>query len=378
MKKKGFTLIELLAVIVILAVIALIATPAVLNIIEDSKRSAAEASARNIVSAAKSYYMQKIMEDIEIGNIDLSNSELTYEGDKATKGNLSYDANGNVSGKMYISGYCIEVDTDGAITSTKTSEDKCEIGPTEITYEDGNVVYFDVKNGVKCNESDYHSDNSKTGYNGINTTTSNQNGCLKFYSFNYDGGNTINLILDHNTTGSVLWVDYDTFNPGPEDLLNQLKSDTDSWKGTLTPTTYQVKYYKLDYANYKARIITADEIAKITNNTNFNFDDYEEMDYYFSTHSSKQSTTCQEGNISGCKYGWLYDRTATISKDFGALNNSDTDIRGYWTITYSYYGGRLDYAWAVGVEDNLIAVDIINEWDYGVRPVIEVNKDKLK
>ena len=38
MKKKGFTLIELLAVIVILAVIALIATPAVLNIIEDSKK----------------------------------------------------------------------------------------------------------------------------------------------------------------------------------------------------------------------------------------------------------------------------------------------------------------------------------------------------
>ena len=42
MKKKGFTLIELLAVIVILAVIALIATPAVLNIIEDSKKAAAE------------------------------------------------------------------------------------------------------------------------------------------------------------------------------------------------------------------------------------------------------------------------------------------------------------------------------------------------
>ena len=39
--KKGFTLIELLAVIVILAVIALIAAPAVLNIIEDSKKSAA-------------------------------------------------------------------------------------------------------------------------------------------------------------------------------------------------------------------------------------------------------------------------------------------------------------------------------------------------
>ena len=40
-KKNAFTLIELLAVIVVLAIIALIATPAVLNIIEDSKKAAA-------------------------------------------------------------------------------------------------------------------------------------------------------------------------------------------------------------------------------------------------------------------------------------------------------------------------------------------------
>jgi type IV pilus assembly protein PilA len=43
--KKGFTLIELLAVIVILAIIALIATPIVLNIINDTKESAALRSA---------------------------------------------------------------------------------------------------------------------------------------------------------------------------------------------------------------------------------------------------------------------------------------------------------------------------------------------
>ena len=51
MNKKGFTLIELLAVIVILAIIALIATPAVLNIIEDSKESAARDSAMVISKA---------------------------------------------------------------------------------------------------------------------------------------------------------------------------------------------------------------------------------------------------------------------------------------------------------------------------------------
>ena len=38
--KKGFTLIELLAVIIILAIIALIATPIVLNVINDARKSA--------------------------------------------------------------------------------------------------------------------------------------------------------------------------------------------------------------------------------------------------------------------------------------------------------------------------------------------------
>ena len=131
MKKKGFTLIELLAVIVILAVIALIAVPAVLNIIEDSKKSAAEASARNIVSAAKTYYMQKIMEGETVKNIDLSGSALTYEGDKASKGYLSYDTNGNAYGKMYVNDYCIEIKSDGSIVSTKTNESECILRSAE-------------------------------------------------------------------------------------------------------------------------------------------------------------------------------------------------------------------------------------------------------
>ncbi len=134
MKKKGFTLIELLAVIVILAVIALIATPAVLNIIEDSKKAAAEASARNVVSAAKAYYLQNIMDNINTDKIDLSNSPFTYDGDKASKGYLKYDKEGNAYGKMYISGYCIEISANGTINSNKESEKNCTF---EEVKEDG-------------------------------------------------------------------------------------------------------------------------------------------------------------------------------------------------------------------------------------------------
>ena len=53
MKKKGFTLIELLAVIVILAIIALIATPIVMNVIENSRKGAAERSAENYLDAVE-------------------------------------------------------------------------------------------------------------------------------------------------------------------------------------------------------------------------------------------------------------------------------------------------------------------------------------
>ena len=51
--KKGFTLIELLAVIVILAIIALIATPIVLNMINQAKKSAARSAALGYIEAVE-------------------------------------------------------------------------------------------------------------------------------------------------------------------------------------------------------------------------------------------------------------------------------------------------------------------------------------
>lgn len=69
MKNKGFTLIELLAVIVILAIIALIATPVILGIINDARSSAAEESAKLIVSNVQLAYSTAYMAKAKTGDV---------------------------------------------------------------------------------------------------------------------------------------------------------------------------------------------------------------------------------------------------------------------------------------------------------------------
>ena len=58
-KRNGFTLVELLAVIVILALIALIATPIILNIINDTKKSSIKQSAIGYVDAVEKTILEK-------------------------------------------------------------------------------------------------------------------------------------------------------------------------------------------------------------------------------------------------------------------------------------------------------------------------------
>lgn len=59
-EEKGFTLIELLAVIVILAVIAVIAVPLIGNIINNTKKDADGATARQVYDAARLYVTSEL------------------------------------------------------------------------------------------------------------------------------------------------------------------------------------------------------------------------------------------------------------------------------------------------------------------------------
>ena len=92
-KNKGFTLVELLAVIVILAVIALIATPIILNIVNNAKKSAAKDSAYGYIKAIEynnlGEYSSEFnkLEDRKYRVTEL-NSNLNIKGNKATYGNV--------------------------------------------------------------------------------------------------------------------------------------------------------------------------------------------------------------------------------------------------------------------------------------------------
>ena len=138
---KGFTLIELLAVIVILAVIALIASPIVLNIIQNSQKSARARSVEayahaieNTVATAMSnpsFVGGDVVISVEgegqnaktyacvginaagVGtcNADSHKEEVTYSGSKVNCSKVHYNADGN--------GY---VELDGCEVGGSTAE----------------------------------------------------------------------------------------------------------------------------------------------------------------------------------------------------------------------------------------------------------------
>ena len=393
--KKGFTLIELLAVIVVLAIIALIATPIVMNTIKNAKKGAAERTADNYIKQVETALAESRTDGTKVangtyniqpdGNLcptsgcgenDKNKITIDMSGNKPTSGTITIK-NGSVdqsSSSMTVGSYEVAYNptTKKYEATGKGSTTPDTPQPTK-TYTNGEVVYFNVDNGTKC--SNYIETQSNTG---------TKSGCMKFYAFNDDGKDTVNLILDHNTTATVAWnktYKYDSgikINAkGPKEILTQLNDDTKTWVGTETPMNYTMDQstqgskakYTIDYSGYKARLITAQEVAQITGNTT-----WDERTFYFDTKTSSQSATCKSGNTSGCKYGWLYDRTNKGCTTYGCLNNSDQETYGYWTA--SSYAGISNYAMQVNYEAEMTTYPVIDSI-LGVRPVITVLKSKL-
>ena len=285
-KNKGFTLVELLAVIVILALIALIATPIILNVINDAKKQAAKDSAYGYMDAVEKYIVSSELEDESIQDgrysVEELNKKISVKGSTPDNGNIEIK---NSSVKSY------DIGIDGYVVSNG----KAEKVSTTKSFKNGTAVYYNPETETKCKSSEAVS------------TTGKNSGCMKWYVFNDKEGNaTVNVILDHNTTAGVAYNSTGN-NSEMKEVADALKTDTKDWKNT-------------------ARLITANEIAKITEKTGFDASKKEQPWFCLDTNQPDNTSSCAKAQGKS-KYAWLFDYTNECTS-YGC-NKADSSTWGY-------------------------------------------------
>ena len=114
-------------------------------------------------------------------------------------------------------------------------------------YKSGIAVYYNPETNTKCS-----SDEEMTNVTSSGDKTEIKTGCMKWYIFNDDGiKDTVNMILDHNTTARVEWTKDDSSSEWKE-AKESFESDTSTWSDELN-----------------ARLISSYEIAKIVGDDDF-------------------------------------------------------------------------------------------------------------
>ena len=326
-KNKGFTLVELLAVIVILALIALIATPIILNVINDAKKQAAKDSAYGYMDAVEKYIVSSELEDKSIQDgrysVEELNKKISVKGSTPDNGNIEIKNSSVKSYDIGIDGYVVRNGKVDKVSTTKK-------------FENGTAVYYNPETENKCSKE------------AAKSTTGTKNGCMKWYVFNDKEGNaTVNVILDHNTTANVAWNSAGN-NSEMKEVKIKLEEDTKDWKNT-------------------ARLITANEVAKITGNTGFDATQLGQVWFYLDSNNQTQTTNASNKS----KYAWLFVYTKECT-NYGC-NKQDSSTEGYWTSTRKIGETTIWHVNRVG----FLSAHVMTLNCYGVRPVITISKSNI-
>lgn len=382
MNKKGFTLVELLAVIVILGIIALIATPIILGVIEDSKKSAADESTKIYLKAIEQQTVINELEEditpISDGLYNLPLDEVIVSGTVPTTGWVLIEEGKVIDYSLVMDGYII---TKGVETIKGNT-------PVEIVYEAyaaGDLVYFDPVTKNTCNADTYNGTNTCYKWRVIETEDN-------------DSKTDITIQLDHNIINTVIWAPTD-ISTGPVTALEALNASTALWRRVAnlnytydTMSTY-TNYRQLECIDgycllngvgvdgtAKARIITGEEITKITNtkvtdetaiSKSWSIDSSVSNYYYFSR--TNYITGTKTSGTGTTELSWLVENTYASTSSGATKNSYGATNYGYWTL--SPISGHTSYAWHVygGGCLNYGAV-IGDEYNFGIRPVITIPK----
>ena len=342
MKRKGFTLIELLAVIVILAIIALIATPMILGVIEKARKGASEQSALGYIDAVeKQVAINQVKNEnlINDGTYNVPMTGITVKGESPTQGWLKIEK-GMVTNYSFVIGKYVITKGSETVKGDEPTKSEEEVIKTYPVYSNGTAIYYNPETNSKCDESEAVS------------TTGTKTGCMKWYTFNDEGKNasTVNMILDHNTTAKVAY-NSTKINTEPKEVATALTTDTTGWNSSLN-----------------ARLIKAEEIAKITGNISFIESALTSNKWFYFDSNNQTQTVKNQGKSN---YYWLFDYTSGCTT-FGC-HISDSSNNGYWTSTP--VSGSSSNVWLVSKNGRLYYYNANDNTYRGVRPVITVSKD---
>ena len=379
-KNKGFTLIELLAVIVILAILMVIAVPKILNVIENSRKSAAESSIKLVKDAIKTQVTSgSIMgtnftsdesgcytfnfDDQENGNA----KELQLKNKENIKGTIKY-CNGNFTnntlnfdGQDMSSIVCKRATTLHTEECTQTDStyycsgagytNEGSKGTTTITY--GTVPGKELKSGdafdCDVNGDGTYDENTERFY--YVTDMDDSTAVLIYYNNVSNGKPSKNATYAYDASGEN-WH-------GPRTAIEGLPS-TSEWRNvSLTSSVRSIiaqdgtKTTKggtlpdsFSYAGKAARLITTQEINNACN-------------------ISVGNSTI--GELDKCNY--LMEKTM--------YSNANSGARGWWLE--NSYSDSSDRAWNVsGHHRNVGRNGVFNSEGNGVRPAIEVLKSNIE
>ena len=198
----------------------------------------------------------------------------------------------------------------------------------------GTTIYFNPETKKICNQSDAVS------------TTGTKTGCMKWYIYSDNNKNNFNMILDHNTTAGVAYNSTGS-NSEMKEVKTALDNDTSTWDSSL-----------------KARLITANEVAKITENASF--DEKTSSDWFYLDSNNKTQVA---NSTNKSKYSWLYDYTESCEEK--GCNIEDSSTTAYWTSSSTV--NRPKYVWIVYRFGTLDYSDVSNT-NRGIRPVITISK----
>ena len=362
MNKKGFTLIELLAVIVILAIIALIAVPIVLNIIDESKSNAGLRGADFYLNA-----VEYTISDAYLNHGGLTDGEypITPEGNLcktalpcSEENTLKVEVNGETptSGKIAIN--------SGNISSIELNY---KDGKTIVKNSDGDLVYQEITEPIKLcianttkatalvwqgNADPALETSYATGEVGLIASTDG--------AYTPGVAYTCNFIDDNETNNMTFFV----------------LSSTEETVTLISGANFgETVAWSLDGENHKddpeeEQAVTA-KAALAERTTNW---------------SNANGGKLSEEQMSTIKLPTAYQIAEAVGQTFSGSDISElpswlksytkTPVAyGYWTSTPN--AGDSDYAWYVYYDGIVSGSDVVNDYGYGVRPVITISKSNV-